>query len=262
MSTEQEQRKQASAKNEKGSPDTTTMVHSADSTHTTWWLTGGSVLLVGAVVAAVVFVFMGGDDQVTPDPERVAELEASAEERHVDQVEDLIGHTRAAHDEVLPVLESLNEVLPADGSAPSEDFPGTDEVDDWHSTVRNAGAHFDHADSGETGFNITHTGLSGSVDLLGSALTAYNSAVQADGAEQLELLELAADLRDQAVTAWSVSATQLDVVSIEAGHGHIHLYLPAEPGSGALQPDEAEDGDEAHGDGAPGDGAPGHDDGH
>jgi hypothetical protein len=232
-------------------PDRTAGVHSANSNPTTWWLTGGSVLLVGAVVAAVVLFFGGGDDQVSPDPARVAELEASADARHVDQVSSLIGHTRAAHEELVPALESLNGALPADGSAPSDDFPAGEEIDAWLGTIRDAGAHFDLGDSGQTDFNVTLAGLDGSVDLLGSAVSAYQAASQSDGDQQTELLELAADLRDQAVTAWSVAATQLDMVSIDAGHGHIHLYLPSEPGSGALQPDEAEDGDGATGDGPP-----------
>lgn len=254
LSTEQEQGEHPSEESGKLAPDTTDQVHSASSTHTTWWLTGGSVLLVGAVVASVVLLFGGGDDQVTPDPARVAELEASADVRHVDQVESLIGHTRAAHDELLPVLESLNEVLPADGSAPAEEFPDGEEIDEWLNTVRDASSHFSHAESGQTDFNVTHAGLSGSVDLLGSALSAYHAASQAEGDQQVELLDLSADLRDQAVKAWSVAATQLDVVSIDAGHGHIHLYLPSEPGSGALQPDEAEEGEGADGD------PPGHND--
>lgn len=254
LNTAQEQRKNPSVETGKPARDTTEEVHSANSNPTTWWLTGGSVLLVGAVVASVVLLFGGGDDQVAPDPARVAELEASADIRHVDQVESLVGHTRAAHGELVPVLDSLNEVLPADGSAPADDFPDGGEIDGWLSTVRDAGGHFGLADSGRTDFNVTHAGLSGSVDLLGSALSAYHSASQADGEQQVELLDLAADLRDQAVSAWSVAATQLDVVSIDAGHGHIHLYLPSEPGSGALQPDEAEEGDGADGD------APGHDD--
>jgi len=213
------------------------------------------VLAVGAVVAAVVVLVPGRDDAVTPDPARVAELEASADDRHADQVEGLIDGTRAAHDALLPVLASLDEVLPADGSAPAETFPDEEEVDGWLNAAEEVAADFDHADSGRTDYNVTHAGLGGSADLLGSALSAYGSASRADGDQREELLALSADLRDQAVAAWSVAATQLDVLSIDAGHGHIHLYLPAGPDSGALQPDEAEDGE-----GADGGGAPEHDD--
>lgn len=243
-------------KDDRGSagPDTTERVVSRDSGRLTWWLTGGSVLLVGAVIAVVVTVVDGGDGTVTPDPARVAELEASAADRHVDQVAELIEHTRAAHEELGPVLESLGEALPEDGSEPAEDLPDAETIAGWSRTTDNARTHLDHAESGETDFNVTHAGLRGSVDVLGSTLDALDVAVAADDEQSAELLELTVDLRDQAVRAWSVAATQLDVISIDAGHGHIHLYLPAAPGSGALEPDEAEDGDEAV------DGAPGHDD--
>ncbi|MFE9246606.1 hypothetical protein [Nocardiopsis sp. NPDC006938] len=240
---------------ENAAPEGTERVRTSNASPTTWWLTGGSVLLVGAVVASVVLFFGGGDDQVTPDPARVAELEASADARHVDQVASLVGHTRAAHEELVPALESLNGVLPADGSAPAEEFPSSEEIDGWLGTVRDAGAHFELSESGRTDFNVTVAGLDGSVDLLGSAVSAYHAASQADDDQRTDLLDLAADLRDQAVTAWSVAATQLDMVSVDAGHGHIHLYLPADPASGALQPDEAEEGE-----GATGDGPPAHDD--
>ena len=247
MSTRKDQDDQGST-----GPDTTEKVVTRDAGRLTWWLTGGSVLLVGAVIAVVVTVVGGGGDgSVTPDPARVAELEASAADRHVDQVAELIEHTRAAHEELVPVLESLDEVLPEDGSEPTGDLPDSDTIADWNRTTDNARAHLDHTESGETGFNVTHAGLRGSVDVLGSTLDALDVAVATDGEQSTELLELTVDLRDQAVRAWSVAATQLDVISIDAGHGHIHLYLPAAPGSGALEPDEAEDGDEAV-DGAPG----------
>ena len=241
-------------KDDRGSagPDTTEKVVTRDAGRLTWWLTGGSILLVGAVVALVVTIVDGDDGAVTPDPARVAELEASATDRHVGQVAELIEHTRAAHEELVPVLEALDEVLPEDGSEPAGDLPDSDTIADWNRTTDNARAHLDHAESGETGFNVTHAGLRGSVDVLGSTLDTLDVAVAADGEQGAELLELTIDLRDQAVRAWSVAATQLDVISIDAGHGHIHLYLPAAPGSGALEPDEAEDGDGAV-DGAPGD---------
>ena len=250
MSTRKHQR------DDRGSagPDTTEKVVTRDAGRLTWWLTGGSVLLVGALVAVVVTVIEGGDGTVAPDPARVAELEASAADRHVDQVAELIEHTRAAHEGLVPVLESLDEALPEEGSDSAGDLPDSDTIADWSRTTDNARAHLDHAESGETGFNVTHAGLRGSVDVLGSTLDALDVAVAADEEQSAELLELTVDLRDQAVRAWSVAATQLDVISIDAGHGHIHLYLPAAPGSGALEPDEAEDGDEAV------DGAPGHQD--
>lgn len=236
--------------NKRSAPGTTEKVSTTAATPTTWWLTAGALVLVGAVVAATVFFFTG-DDTVTPDAGRVAELEASAVERDVAQVEELVQNTRTAHEELLPVVESLDGAVSADGStSPADEEPGTGEVDDWLATTDGAAEHFEDVPSGETDYNIAHAGLANSVDLLGSAVVAYSGALEAeDEALRTEMTELAGDLRIQAVRSWSVSATQLDVLSLDAGHGHVHLYLPAAPGSGALEPDPAEDGDGAAEDG-------------
>lgn len=236
--------------NRRSTPDTTEEVSTAAASPATWWLTAGTLVLVGAVVAAAVFFFTG-DDTVTPDTGRVAELEASAGERDVAQVEELVQQTRTAHEELLPVVESLDGAVPANGSAsPDGEEPGADEVDDWLATTDGAAEHFEDVPSGETDYNVAHAGLANSVDLLGSAVVAYSSALEAeDEGLRAEMTELAGDLRTQAVRSWSVAATQLDVLSLDAGHGHVHLYLPAAPGSGALEPDPAEDGDGAAEDG-------------
>ncbi|WP_017616083.1 hypothetical protein [Nocardiopsis salina] len=229
----------------RSTPDTTEEVSPTPAGRSAWWLSGGAIVAVGAVVAAVVFHF-AGDDEVTPDAGRVAELEASAGERDLEQVEELVHHTRAAHEELLPLVESLDEVVPTDGSETGRDDPGPDELEGWLETAEEAGGHFDDVPSGETDYNIAHAGLANSVDLLGSSVAAYANALEAedDGLRE-DMAELAGDLRTQAVQSWSVAATQLDVLSIDAGHGHVHLYLPAAPGSGALEPDPAEDGDGA-----------------
>lgn len=231
-------------KDEEG-PDTTERVMTQGSTRATWWLTGGSVLLSGAFVATSVALFQERGEHLAPDSAPVAELEASAAEDHVDQVAELIEHARAAREGLVPVLEFLDEIPPTDGSSGMEDLPALADIDERLRAVGEALTHLDHADPGETEFEVTHAGLRVSVEVLGSALNAYHAAVQTDGDRSTELLELAIDLRDQAIRAWSVAATRLDVLSIEAGHGHVHLYLPAPADIGAMEPDGVEDGDEA-----------------
>ncbi|MDA2812404.1 hypothetical protein O4J56_17310 [Nocardiopsis sp. RSe5-2] len=180
-----------------------------------------------------------------PDPDRVAELEASESARHVDQVGALIDTTRDAHDELLPVVEGLDTALPADGSEPGE-APGGDEVDGWAETVGGVAERLSASPSGDTDYNVARGGVRSAVDLLGSSVEVYAAALDAEGSERERLEGVAADLRTQAVRAWAVAATQLDVVAIEAGHGHVHIYLPAAPDSGALQPDSAPEGTGAH----------------
>jgi hypothetical protein len=57
-----------------------------------------------------------------------------------------------------------------------------------------------------------------------------------------QLRALAAKERDTAVTTWSVGGTQLDQINIDAGNGHQHVFLPADPGSGAFTADGAPEG--------------------
>lgn len=230
------------SKKDRPSPDTSEQGTTAPSPKVSWWLTAGSVLVVGAVVAALVLVFTG-EEHTTPDPDRVAELQASAQERDRARVDELVHHATAAHEVLVPVVESLDEAVPPDGASPAGQAPDDAEIDSWLETVHEAAVHFEDAPSGETGHNVAYAGLSNAVDLLGSAVVAYSNARLAEDTQRTELLELAGDLRTQAVRGWSVAATQLDVVSVESGHGHVHLYLPAAPGSGALGPDGAEGGE-------------------
>ncbi|MDA2807459.1 hypothetical protein [Nocardiopsis suaedae] len=187
-----------------------------------------------------------------PDPDRVAELEASESARGVEQVGALIDTTRDAHDELLPVVEGLDTALPADGSEPGE-APGGDEVDGWADTVDGVAERLSASPSGDTGYNVARGGVRAAVEQLGSSVDVYAAALDAEGGERERLEGVAADLRTQAVRAWAVAATQLDTVAIETGHGHVHIYLPAAPGSGALQPDSAPEGTGAHGGSGDGD---------
>jgi len=47
---------------------------------------------------------------------------------------------------------------------------------------------------------------------------------------------------DLAVTTWSVGATQLDQINVDAGHGHQHVFLTGDEHSGAFTPDDAPEG--------------------
>ncbi|MGW0193315.1 hypothetical protein [Nonomuraea sp. NPDC003201] len=48
--------------------------------------------------------------------------------------------------------------------------------------------------------------------------------------------------RADALFTWSIGATALDAVNIDAGYGHQHVFLPTSPGEGALTPDTEPEG--------------------
>lgn len=214
----------------------------------TWWLTVSSVVVVGAAVAAVLFYY-AGSGSTDPGPTPVADQQAADEDGNAEQVEEFVHHTSAAHEELVPVVEELDEVLPPDGSAPDLDTPDAGDVDSWLETVHEAAHHVDAVPAGQTDFDVTRTGLLTAVDTLETAVAVYSNAQEAaEEQQQTELLELAGDLRTQAVRGWSAAATQLDVVSIDADQGNVHLYLPDVPESGALEPGETEEGDQTEAD--------------
>lgn len=228
---------------EQSSPDTTGEVMPTPASPLTWWLSGGALVVVGAVVAAILFTH-SDERNAASGHEHAAGHESPAEkadeEHDVEQIAELVHHTNMAHQELQPLVEALDRVLPPDGPAPSEEAVDAAEVDQWQETVHEAVHHFEEIPSGEAGYNVALTGLANAVELLGSAVGAYASAQEVAGTQRDTLLELASDLRTQAVNAWSVAATQLDVLSSQNENGHVHLYLPAAPDSGALEPDAEE----------------------
>lgn len=192
-----------------------------------FWIAVAAVLATVNIVLAAL-VLTSGRDSGDPVADRVAELEAQEERRNVELVGQLTDQATAAHAGLLPVIEGLHTVVPSGGSPVVS--PSVDPVS-WHTAVGAAIGTFGDPPSGSTEFNTARNGLLLATDLLGSAATAYESAVVAPaGPQQDELLELAGRLRDQAVAAWSVAATQLDVLNIEAGNGHAHITLPSRPG--------------------------------
>lgn len=199
------------------------------------------IALIGVAVAAIAVtvitgtvIVAGSDDTVGPDPDRVAELEQQESERDAAQVEELVALTEDTHDAVADVVRELDTALPTEGGpGPVAD---ADTVGEWQDTLADVATDLEDPPSGSSEYNIAHTGLNGSVDLLISAVTAYDMALDGDDPDP-ELTELAGSLRTQAVNAWSVSATQLDLLAIDAGLGHVHLYLDSVATEDAMLPD-------------------------
>jgi hypothetical protein len=213
----------------------------APATAATWWLTACSLVLVGVLVAASV-VFLGRDG--------AGSAAAPAGEASAAPVDDLVEHTRMALEGLTPIVEDMEEFLPTDGSHPPLDTTDAATVNSWRTGVQEAAGHFGDPPSDASSHSVAHTGLTSSVRLLSMAVETYAKAAQAEDEElRMDVLHIAMDLRNEAVVSWSAAATQLDLLSLEAGGEHVHLYLPDVPG--ALRPDGAEEGG---GDPAPADG--------
>ena len=153
---------------------------------------------------------------------------------------ELTSQARRTQERLVPVLEGLAKAVPV-GQPPGPVATQAD-LDDWRVVTGDAVGDFANPPSGGTGVNIARSGLAAAVRALDAAVDTYAAALTHPQAARGPLLELAGRQRDIAVTTWSTAATQLDVLNVGAGNGHVHVFLPAAPGQGALTADGAPEG--------------------
>jgi hypothetical protein len=96
--------------------------------------------------------------------------------------------------------------------------------------------------SGSTATNIARNGLRNAVSELSVALDTFAAARALPAGHQPRLLVMASRQRLLAVNNWSVAATQLDQLNIDAGNGHQHVYLTDSPEGGATVGDGSPEG--------------------
>lgn len=196
----------------------------------------GPWLALAVVVAAVLVVtaVVAGRDGDGDLAQRTAELEEQEAARQAVQVTELTEVATTVHGQLLVLMAELHEALPVDGSAAAT--ADASALAAWRAVVDGARAEFGDPPSASTEVNSTRAGLVLAVDLLSSALLAYESALDAGGADRQRLEGLATDLRRSAVDAWAVAATQLDLLNIDLDDRHVHLYLPVRPGEAVVDP--------------------------
>lgn len=199
--------------------------------------------LVGAALASTVWAVATRPDE---SEQVVSQLAAADVARDVERVEDLTALARQVQEDLAPVLEGLAVSLPV-GQAPAAPAEAA-AVASWQGAAADAATSFDDPLSAGTSVNVAHGSFASATDQLQVATDTYAQALAVAGEEQQRLLELAARQRAGAVVTWSVGATQLDFVSIEAGFGHVHVFLASGDGTGALSPDPAPEGEGAHDD--------------
>ncbi|WP_433534388.1 hypothetical protein ACQPZK_19600 [Micromonospora sp. CA-249363] len=156
--------------------------------------------------------------------------------RDSQQIVELTATARRLREEISPVLTVLGTVTPSSGQA------GPEEARQWRQTMQRATELFANPPSGTTATNVARGGLRSAVEQGSLAVDSYLLAVTGPSTQRAALTELAKRQAVQAVEAWSVAATQLDQLNIDAGQGHQHVYLETGPGGDAITPDGAEEG--------------------
>ncbi|MFJ6674615.1 hypothetical protein ACIQMJ_26245 [Actinosynnema sp. NPDC091369] len=190
--------------------------------------------LVTAFALGFAVAFLTGSWTSGPDAtqRRIAELQQEEARRDVEQVGALIELARGGRDRLAPVL----------GAMAAENAPTLDDVRGWRDVVAAEVQRYAETPSAGNGVNVARTGLRTAVEQLAAAVDGFAAAVTASPPLADDLLGLARAQRTLALRTWSVAALQLDVISIDAGKGHVHVHLPAGPDAGTIPADTAPEG--------------------
>ncbi|WP_214316911.1 hypothetical protein [Nonomuraea sediminis] len=167
----------------------------------------------------------------------VERLRSEAALRDKEQIKALTELARTTRDRLTPVLDGLDRAMPTGPAA----APPAD-VAKWRQAAAAAVKDFADPPSGETATNVARSSLASAVRQLATTVDTYASSQALAGPTRETVLALAIRQRADAIFTWSVGATALDAVNVDAGYGHQHVFLPVSPGSGALTADPEHQG--------------------
>jgi hypothetical protein len=201
-------------------------------------LTLAVAFALGAIVAGGAVFVLTRPDSAEQTADR---LRAESALRDKTQIKTLTELARDTRSRLIPVLDGLNLAMPAGGTAGPAAVAAAD-VESWQKTAAAVAAGFADPPSGETATNVARASLTSAVRQFATAVDTYAAARNLTGPARAAALDLAVRQRANALFTWSVGATALDALNIDAGHGHQHVFLPTTPGEGALTPDTEPEG--------------------
>lgn len=205
------------------------------------WASATALVTTFALGFAVAFVSGSWTSGPDSTERRIAELEQEEARRDVEQVGALIELARGGRERLTPVLEAMAKAAPLDeGATPTA--PTAEEVRRWRDVVSEEVRRYAETPSAGNGVNVARTGMRTAVQQLAAAVDGFATAVAAPEPLAGSLLALAGGQRTLALRTWSVAALQLDVISVDAGKGHVHVQLPSGPDSGTIPADTAPEG--------------------
>ncbi|MFC5821805.1 hypothetical protein [Nonomuraea harbinensis] len=193
---------------------------------------------LGALVAGGVVFGVTRPSSIEQAADR---LRAESALRDRTQIRTLTELARGTRTRLLPVLDGLALALPGDGPAGPVAVTAAD-VEKWRQAAAAAVQGFADPPSGETATNVARSSLASAARQFATTVDTYTMARDLTGPARAAALDLAARQRADALFTWSIGATALDAVNIDAGYGHQHVFLPTSPGEGALTPDTEPEG--------------------
>ncbi|HCT76353.1 MAG TPA: hypothetical protein DGG94_16595 [Micromonosporaceae bacterium] len=190
-------------------------------------------LFSGLVVAMVIGIGVGLEIAGPSSSEAsVASIRQAEAQRDVAQIGELTTMARNTKQLLTAVVSGLAATQPATDA----------QLAGWQQIVRQETQRYAVTVSGATATNVARGAFRGAVDMLSVAVDAYALARTMAPGQQQALLDVAARQRTLAVTTWSVAATQLDQLNVDAGNGHQHVYLTDRPDGGAMTSDGTPEG--------------------
>jgi len=205
--------------------------------------TGYIAAVLAAILTAGSLGALIGYNSGRPDATQsaIAEMREAEARRDVQQITELTTLARASAGDLNKVLAGLAEALPHDKTSDAPPAP-RERIDDWRRILRETAEKHAPAPSGATGTNVARGGLRSAANALVTAVDTYAAGLRLPEGSRKDILDLAARQRSTAVTMWSVAATQLDQLNVDAGNGHQHAYLTTSPEDGAITSDGVPEG--------------------
>ncbi|MEU4620236.1 hypothetical protein AB0G04_09700 [Actinoplanes sp. NPDC023801] len=199
---------------------------------------------VALLAAAAVGLFIGVQvASPSATDAAITSLRADEVKRDATQIVELTALARSTSQQVKPVVDGLRSGLPAADTGAAATRPVTaEQLAEWKQIMAQQVERHKDAPSGSTATNIARNGLRNAVNQLTVALDTAAAARALPADQQAPLLAVASRQRLLAVNAWSVTATQLDQINIDAGNGHQHVYLTDTSEGGAAVSDGSPEG--------------------
>jgi hypothetical protein len=197
-----------------------------------------AAFVVGALVAGGLVFWTSRPSSIE---QMAGRIRAESALRDKTQIKTLTELARTTRDRLVPVLDGLGRAMPADGTAGPAVVTAAD-VDNWRKVAAAAALGFADPPSGETATNVARASLTSAVRQIATTVDTYAAARDLDGPARTTAVGLAVRQRADALFTWSVGATALDAVNVDAGYGHQHVFLTTSPDDGALTPDTEPEG--------------------
>ncbi len=201
-------------------------------------LIAAAAALVVALLVGIAVLANSGD----PVQESIAELRKAEAQRDVAQINELTSQARQSATDLEPVLAAFVTALPRNNAPGQPAQP--DKVRQWQAIATAVAQRHAESPSGSTATNVARGGFRTATQGIAIAIDTYAAGLAGPESQRATLFALADRQRATAIAAWSVAATQLDQINIDAGNGHQHVYLKAAPGDDAIGADHVPEGTE------------------